>query len=484
MTTNGIRVYARNPWYWEYGGEPVLLLGGSDADNIFQWAGDPDRLTAHLDTLAGAGGNYIRNTMSSRAGAFPYDDTGMAYPFRKLADGRYDLDQPDEAYWRRLTFFLEETRKRGIVVQHELWDKWAVCGGDAWAVSPWNPANNVNYTLASATFQKTPPEPKHHGCRTRAEIAHAFFAAVPALNDDPVVLGYQNRYVARMLGITLPYDHVLYQLNNESEFPPEVSNYWAAFIHEQAAGARVYVCDSRRFHPPSEVTPEFRDASNPEHGNVWAHPELYPYTDISQNGGNEGEAHYRNLVWFRAQLADAPRPINHTKTYLFTWPTTGVSWKEKHGGSAQLGAERFWRTIFGGGASCRHHRHGPKAGCHEWGGLGLTPAGQTQIRSMRMLTAELDIFRAEPRNDLLSAREENAAYAVAEPGRQYAVYFTGAGSRKVKIDLRAASGALVLKWLDIDRARWRGQEAVPGGETRELQAPDAGQWAAWIGPKR
>ena len=47
---------------------PVLLLGGSGDDDLFQWAADEfgDRLPKHLDLLVSVGGNYVRNTMSSR----------------------------------------------------------------------------------------------------------------------------------------------------------------------------------------------------------------------------------------------------------------------------------------------------------------------------------------------------------------------------------------------------------------------------------
>ena len=32
-----IRPYAKNPRYWQYNGKPVMLLGGSNDDNLFQW---------------------------------------------------------------------------------------------------------------------------------------------------------------------------------------------------------------------------------------------------------------------------------------------------------------------------------------------------------------------------------------------------------------------------------------------------------------
>ena len=33
----GIQPYSENPWYWQYRGEPIILRGGSDDDNMFQW---------------------------------------------------------------------------------------------------------------------------------------------------------------------------------------------------------------------------------------------------------------------------------------------------------------------------------------------------------------------------------------------------------------------------------------------------------------
>ena len=65
----GIGKYAENPYYWEYSGKPVLLLGGSREDNLFN---HPEGLEQHLDVLAACGGNYIRNTMSSRNPGNPW----------------------------------------------------------------------------------------------------------------------------------------------------------------------------------------------------------------------------------------------------------------------------------------------------------------------------------------------------------------------------------------------------------------------------
>ncbi len=34
---SALRPWEKNPWYWSYRDKPVLLLGGSDDDNLSQW---------------------------------------------------------------------------------------------------------------------------------------------------------------------------------------------------------------------------------------------------------------------------------------------------------------------------------------------------------------------------------------------------------------------------------------------------------------
>src|SRR3546814_18111261 len=59
LAQKAIQAYSANPASWQYKGKPVLLLGGNDADNLFQRA----QVATHLDSLARIGGNSIRNTM-------------------------------------------------------------------------------------------------------------------------------------------------------------------------------------------------------------------------------------------------------------------------------------------------------------------------------------------------------------------------------------------------------------------------------------
>ena len=98
--TDSIKPYSANPHYWQYQGEPVLLLGGTKDDSLFQI---PD-IEEHLDLLASVGGNVIRNTMSDRK-----DHDFEIYPFKQLESGKYDLNQWNEEYWERFERMLELT---------------------------------------------------------------------------------------------------------------------------------------------------------------------------------------------------------------------------------------------------------------------------------------------------------------------------------------------------------------------------------------
>jgi predicted O-methyltransferase YrrM len=436
-----IRPWAENPRFWELGGRPILLLGGSKDDNIFQL---PD-LDEHLAEIQAAGGNYVRNTMSDRP------DKGFeVYPFLRLDDGRYDLGRWNDDYWRRFERLLSGARDRGIVVQIEVWDRFDYADHAApnWKNHPYNPENNVNYTAAESKLAAT--YPNHPG---RNE--NLFFFTVPALDDNTVVRRYQEAQVDKMLSIALDYGNVLYCIDNETSGRAEWPAYWAERIRRRAAerGVEVHVTEMWDSWDPKAAM----------HRQTYDHPELYSFVDVSQNNHNRGQAHWDNLQWVLAYLREKPRPLNTVKIY---GADTGRY------GSARDGEERFWRNIFGGAAATRFHR--PSSG------LGLDERAKAHLRSLRLFAAEFDFFRAEPdaESRLISARQPNEAYLTLVPGRQYAVYFPDGG--EVVLDLSGAEGSFGLRWLDIAAGRWEDAGTVQGGSKVPLQAPGKGHRACLL----
>ncbi|MBD3275272.1 MAG: hypothetical protein GF372_08175 [Candidatus Marinimicrobia bacterium] len=434
QNNNRIQPYAENPWYWQYAGDPVMLLGGSKDDNLFQI---PD-LEAHLDLMQSVGGNYIRNTMSSR-------DEGNVQPFQQLENGKYDLDQWNPEYWDRFERMLKLTAERQIFVQIEIWDKWDLAG-DSWQKSPWYPDTNVNYT-----FQNTKLRSQYGDFMLEA---HDFFNSVPALHNDTKLLAYQQKFVNKLFSYSLRYDHLLYSIDNElhPSFSEEWSLYWARFIQRLSLENNAPIEITEMFWPPELRAKDHRVVLN--------NPQLFSFFEASQNTSNTTPwQHWRTLQWVRYALEESPRPINVVKIY-----------------SQEYGAGRLWRQIIGGAASSRFHR--PNYG------IGLNEIAQTHLRSMRMWLQEYDIFSGQPDGDpgyraghhLLSNRERGEAYCHYQPGKEYSVYFEDGG----EIELEVPEGEWQVRWLDIGESRWLDPEQVQSDGAIPLNTPDDGHWLALV----
>ncbi len=375
-----IRPYEANPHYWQHKGEPILLLGGSWQDNLFN---HPVGLQEHLDLLIAVGGNYLRNVMSHRNAdnlfAYAQDDNGL-----------FDLDRFNDAYWQRFAHFLQLTHERDIIVQLEIWATWdfyvdhQTQGG--WSKQPFNPANNVTYTaeesgLPTEISFSAGPHP----------TAHPFFHSVPALNNNELVIEYQTAFVDKLLSYTLEYSHVLYCMNNETGEPTEWSDFWARYVRERAAEAGKHV-----------ETAEMRRNENitaPDHRHMIDAPELYTFLDISQNNALRGLTHRVRIQQVRALLGDHPRPMNNTKIYTFDH-------------DANVAIRRWWQNVLGGCASVRFHRPHPLEGVddhekHTHVGLGLSPLAQEQIRSTRVLMNAIGWPYIEPDLGFVSLAEES-----------------------------------------------------------------------------
>ena len=109
MEKNRIQIYKDNPRYWQYKGKPILLIGGSVEDNLFQIP----NLKEHLELLKSVGGNYVRSTMS-------WVDEGDVPPHKMVGD-KYDLNQWNDEFWTRFRNFIKWTHEMDIIVQIEVW---------------------------------------------------------------------------------------------------------------------------------------------------------------------------------------------------------------------------------------------------------------------------------------------------------------------------------------------------------------------------
>ena len=446
---DAIRVWSENPYYFQYRGEPVLLLGASDYHNIFQ---RPD-LVEHLDRMQSAGGNYVRNTMASREILADHNDL---WPYH-IVEGTndplinvYDLDRWNEEYWRRFSKLLEETYKRGIIVEIELWerhDTYRTRDQAGWERHPYNPDNNINYTAEESGL------PVGEWIRQQFDRGHPFFNTVPKLQDNKLILSYQKAFIDKLLSYTAGYDHILYNMNNETQEHHYFGEYWAVYILEWAdnKGKHIEITDMQDNHDVTEEPVERVMTSD-----------IYTFVDISQNNFQWDDTHWERIEYIRDFLKDSPRPITNVKVYGSDDAPGSVSFW----GDTDQAVQRYWRNILGGCASARFHR--PR-----WG-IGLNDIAYNNLSSMRMITDEMNFFNYIPSNHLISDREPNEAYCMAFAGKEYVIYFPAAGS----VHLAAAPGSYDIKWLRINNSKW--QESYDLELPGMIDTPDDDHWAVLI----
>ncbi|MCC5829327.1 MAG: hypothetical protein JJU36_07750 [Phycisphaeraceae bacterium] len=433
-----IDLHQGNSFYWRIDGRPRLLLGGSIEDNLFQI---PD-LEEHLDLLVSVGGDYVRGTISSR-------DEGNVWPHARTdPDGLYDLNRFDPEYWRRFDRFIDLTEARKIVVQIEIWDRFDYAR-QPWEENPFNPRNNINYTAEGSGLKMRITS--HPGLRE-----NAFFRSIPACEDRPVLLKYQKALVDRILQTSLGRPYVLFCISNETNEPPAWSTFWADYLHQKAGERGVPLHLTEMWDP--------HDLADPVHEATWKDPQRYTFCDISQNNHRPAHDHWSKAVGFRKKILKEgpPRPINSVKVYgsnAYRYGTTRDA------------IERFWRNIFAGLAAVRFHR--PPTG------LGLGDLAQAHIRSARMFTDRMNhLFAAEPTIDVLANRSYNEAYALACPGREYAVFFPDGGD--VMLDVEP--GRYEVHWMKLSESRWLEPLCPETTDDRiHLPTPEPeGYWAALI----
>ncbi len=434
--TSRVRPYAENSYYWEYKGKPIVLLGGSKDDNLFQVS----NLEEHLDLLASVGGNYVRNTMSS-------GDEGNVSPFARRADGSYDLEQINDSYFERLETLLRLAAERDIVVQIELWDRFDFAR-DLWQQNAYRPANNVNYTSENSGLAD---EYRRHPNLND----NPFFRSIPTHDNNAILLKYQRAQIDHLLLISLKYPNVLYCMDNETSATAEWGAYWSDYIKRKAAEAGKEVETTEMW--------DTWDLEHEQHRRTFDHPEIYSYIDISQNNHQVDQGHWDKLQWARDYVATQPRPLNHVKIY----GADGGRF-----GDEKEAIERFWRSLLGGGAAMRFHR--PPSG------IGLSEQAQNHLRSARMLLSEFDIFRAIPDvgGGILAERSDNEAYLSYVAGEQYAVYFPSQGTAKLK--LGTVTGTFGVNWLDIEHSEWQTAPRIEGGGQIALETPSPASWVVLI----
>jgi hypothetical protein len=286
-----------------------------------------------------------------------------------------------------------------------------------------------------------------------------------------VVRRYQDRFVDKLLSVTLPHDNVLYCMNNETHEDPAWGHYWMDFIRRKA----------REMEKQALATDMFDDAFNAETSRGLTHQfrnrDKYDYIDISQaNSRHRDESHWNTVRWIieTAKKTEPPYLAYMTKIYGNDLALDRQPWSRFKPGDSDNGIEEWWRNLLAGVAGVRFHR--PTAG------IGLSAESKACIRATRRVESRVKFWDVKPHLELLSNRDPDEAYLAADPGRAYILYFTKNGAGSVGLNLQPYRGhRFELVWVNIDTGNPGPTAMLSGGSTPIIDRPDdSAHWVATL----
>ncbi len=401
-TDGPIRADPTNPHYFNYRGQPLVLVV---TDHTWFALTAPDfDYRKFFDALAAHRNNFTR----LYPGAHPvnYENQPLLFPWAKAADGRYDLDRWNPAYFEHLHAVMSYAQQKDVIVDICLFNGWGTTEKKnyewRWAWCPLNDVNNIQEGV---------------GLRREDQCTLA----------EPRLVAYQKAYVRKLVTELNRYDNLIYDIADEPDFfnavDDQLVNPWIdAMIDEviatEAALPKRHLI-AQTFHPSLE-----------NNGKKWGADPRTAWISVEYTNG---------LDSFARQYA-------HGKPYVLIETTTPI-----------LNPLGFWGDEYGVDASRVHGWPFMTAG-----GAGVlefnddfdsqAPAGRERTAEilkqrgiLRSFIESFDFVRMKPFKDFsginstaLRARPPANApkqppprledlnqpwgTAMAEPGRQYALY--------------------------------------------------------------
>jgi hypothetical protein len=403
-TGRGLYLHPDNPRYLTFRGRPTVLITSGEHYGAVVNA-DFDELR-YLESLKRDGFNLTRVFSGSYTESASFIDgvgarntlaprpARLISPWVRTADGKYDLERWNPAYFDRLVRFVGEAGRRGIVVELVLFS--ALYEDVHWRASPFNPGNNADRSGPSDVRR------------------------LHTLGNDGA-LRHQDALVSKLVKELAAHDNVYFEVINEGTVKPApASRAWQDHVIEtieeadSASGATHLIA---RWYPATGAP----DLSDP-------HPSVAIFN-----------FHY---------MRDPSPHLNLPGVVAFD--ETGFQ------GTADATYRRdAWFFMLSGGGVYSHLDWSYAVG-HEDGGYrfppetpgGGGPALRRSLAGLKRFMDRFDLPRMKVAHGVVDAPPETRARVLADRGREYGVYLEGGdgGGRALAIDLEP--GRYRAEWVD------------------------------------
>ena len=432
-------LHPENPHYFLFRGQATLLITSAEHYGAVLNADFDYR--PYLDALArdrlnntrifvgayceppGAFG-IARNTLAPAPGRFICPWARSDQPGYANGGPKFDLGIWDGAYFERLQDFVAQAGARDIVVEVNLFCPFYK--DDMWALSPMNATNNINGV----------------GAVTRDQVY--------TLDQSDGLLDIQVEMVRKIVAELKDCDNIYYEIMNEP-YTRDVPMAWQEHIinalveSEQALGVR-HLISLNIANQKTQVKDVHPQVSLLNFHYAW------PPTTVSMN-------YHLN------------RPIGDNETGFKG--TSGFHYRREG-----------WAFILAGGALYNNLDYSFAVGYedgtfaypaqHPGGG---NAALRAQLRVLGEFVRRFDFIHMAPFDGLAVLPENLACYALAAPGRQYAVYLChsdeeSAAQTSATLGLNLPRGTYRVEWIDtLSGEEVGGESLAHDGGTRRLTSP-------------
>ena len=431
VSAQTVRLHPQNPHYLEYKGKPVVLI--TSAEHYGAVLNPAFDYIKYLNALQNDGMNYTRIFTGSMywetEGDFgistntlaPAKGTALSPWKRSSVDGnvnggnKFDLDQWDEAYFDRLKSFIEEARKRDIIVEVTLFT--SIYSEKSWNNCPVNPQNNVNNIEISDY-----------------KLVHTM--------ESGNLLKYQEKFVEKIVTELNAYDNIFYEISNEP---------WA----DQAAWRNkpnVWQISSldnwnSRLNIATDISLKWQSyiaglIAETEKKSVKTHliaqnycNEVYSVEDVDPN---------ISIINFHYAWSEAVT-LNYGWNKVIGFDESGFA-----GSDDDTYRQQAWVFLMSGGGLFNNLDYSFAVG-YEDGTLsqkapgGGSPALRKQLSVLRKFFESLDFVNFTPDKDVISLSPGAYPYALSDKKNEFTIYLTGyAKSLHIKIP----AGDYDVKWLN------------------------------------
>ena len=424
-----IRLLPENPHYFEYMGEPLVLV--TSAEHYGALLNSAFDYEKYLETLAEDGMNYTRifaGTYAELPGeSFGIQNNTLApqpddflTPWSFTLDGSnnrlYDLDQWNGAYFDRLHALMEKAGEHDIIVEFTLFT--SIYRDEHWDISPENPENN----------NIDEPVTRHQ--------AHT--------PDNGPLMQYQEKLVRKLVNELNRYDNFFFEIQNEPWADHNIPVYNLVNREDLVENDWTYKVDFA-----SEASMRWQEM-------------IAGYITDEESRLEKKHLIAQNYCNYKAPLSGVGENIS-ILNFHYAWPEAAtwnygfdkvIGFDESGfaGSGDQVYRRQAWRFLLSGGGLFNNLDYSFFTG-YEDGTLknkapgGGSPELRNQLNILKEFLHSFDLTRLKPDRSSIILGQGMIPYLLSDPGKAYALFLQAVGVESGELLIQVPVGSYAVSWI-------------------------------------